>query len=317
VRRSKPLENWLTRQFLYTLQQTARWAPDGARAPMGAGLGRALSIAVPKMGRSARANLAHAYPELSALEIERLTRRCFWHLGQTLFEFLQMPNWDKAEIMRRVKSGGTGHLDAALAAGKGAILISAHYGNWELAAARLAAAGYPLRVIVRSADDAGAEALLQRVRTGAGYQVISRKDGTREALAALRRNEVLVVLLDQNTSQAEVFVQFFGRPAATASGPAVLARRTGARLVPGFIRRLPDGTHYGEVLAPIEWEATGDPEREVLDITQQLTAAIEAWIRVEPEQWLWMHRRWRRKPPTSPAASPAPPTADMSCPKVQ
>lgn len=238
----------------------------------------------------------HAFPEHAPGEIERMVRRCFRHQCLTLIEFLRMTEWDGNEIERRVEERGLDRLDAALAAGRGAILVSAHYGNWELATARLVRAGYPMNVVARDADDAETNALMLRIRRAAGYKVIPRQNAARGVLACLRRNEVVGILMDQNTTQGEVYVDFFGRPAATTPAPAILARRTGARLVPGFIRRLGDGTHVGEVLDAVEWEETDDPDHDVREITQRLTATIEAWVRGEPEQWLWVHNRWKQQP---------------------
>jgi Kdo2-lipid IVA lauroyltransferase/acyltransferase len=305
-RRTKSLENWSTRQSVSVLLRLLRWMPDAAIRPFGTALASVGYRSLPRQREIARVNLNHAFGDtLSPQEIDDLVWRSFWHLGQTLVEFLRMAYWDRATIERRVHARNIEPLKTAFSQGRGVILVSAHYGNWELAAARLACAGFPLRVVARETDDAAVGALLNRIRRSAGYEVISRGQGMREALACLQRNEVLTVLLDQNTVQGEVYVDFFGRPAATASGPAVLARRTGAPLVPGFIRRLPDGRHEGEVLPPVEWERTDDPKRDVWEITQRLTAAIEAWVRVDPAQWLWIHDRWKRQP-QAPQPAPAP-----------
>jgi KDO2-lipid IV(A) lauroyltransferase len=295
-RRTKPLENWLTRQLLFSLQRLAGSIPDRAVLPLGAALGTLFYVALPRLRHVARVNLLHAFPDCAPAETERRVRRCFQHQGRTLIEFLRMTHWDGKEIERRVQECGLERLDAALAAGRGVILVSAHYGNWELAAARLVCAGYVVNVVARDADDTATNALLHRIRQTAGYQVIPRQHAARGVLACLRRNEVVVILMDQNTTQGEVYVDFFGRPAATTPAPAILARRTGARLVPGFIRRLADGTHVGEVLEPLEWQPSEDPERDAREITQRLTAHIEAWVRAEPEQWLWVHNRWKHQP---------------------
>jgi Kdo2-lipid IVA lauroyltransferase/acyltransferase len=306
-RRTKRFENWSTRQVVGGLLRLVRWMPDGAILPLGAALGSLCHATLARQREIARVNLHRAFGDTQTPEeIDDLVRRSFWHLGQTLVEFLKMAYWDGPTIERRVQERGIERLAAAHSQGRGVILVSAHCGNWELAAARLACVGYPLRVVARDADDAGVGALLNNIRRSAGYEVISRGQGMREALASLQRNEILTILMDQNTTQGEVYVDFFGRPAATTCGPAVLARRTGAPLVPGFIRRLPDGTHVGEVLPPVEWQTTGDPKRDVWEITQRLTSTIEAWVRVDPAQWLWIHDRWKhqRRAP-APSAAPA------------
>src|SRR5262249_50006566 len=135
--------------------------------------------------------------------------------------------------------------------------------------------------------------LINWIRGGCGYRVISRGHATRPALECLRRNEALGILLDQNTSSGGIYVDFFGHPAATAPGPAILARRTGAPLIPLFDRRREDGTHVVEFHPPVEWRATGDRDQDVLEITARLTQAIERQIRAEPAQWFWIHNRWK------------------------
>jgi Kdo2-lipid IVA lauroyltransferase/acyltransferase len=314
-RRSKAFENWLTRQLVQSLHRVARWAPDRAILPLGTALGTLCYAALPRYREVARSNLRLAFGESwSSAQIERAVRSCFQHHGRTLVEFLRMPYWGSAQIVQRVEERGLERLEAALSEGRGAIIASAHYGNWELAAARIAHAGFPVNVVTRDADDAGVNALLNGVRRAAGYAVIPRAEATRGVLSCLRRNEVVAILMDQNPLQGYVPVDFFGHPAPTATGPAILARRTGARLLPAFIRRYKDGTHMGEVMPPVEWEATEDPERDVRVITQRLTHAIEAWVREEPEQWLWFHNRWKQRDPEPLAvqASAAQPGPDSS-----
>jgi Kdo2-lipid IVA lauroyltransferase/acyltransferase len=277
--------------------------PDRAVLAVGAAVGGLLGAMLPRYRRAAQGNLERAFGgQLSAREIERMVARNFRHLGGTLAEFLRMPAWDDAEIERRVALRGTDHLDAALAAGRGVIAVSAHYGNWELMGARLVRAGYPICVLARDADDPATNALIGRIRQSGGYQVISRRNGLRGALAFLRNNGIATFLLDQNTSQGEVYVEFFGHLAATARGPALLARHTGAPLIPAFDRRLADGTHVVEILPPVEWEASQDKERDVWEITARLTRIIEAQIRADPEQWLWIHQRWKQQPTEPPSA---------------
>lgn len=295
-RRTKPLENWVSRQAVRTLVRVLGGTPDRAVLPLGTALG-ALGYALMRRHRGiARANLERAFGTAwSASEIERVIRGSFCHLGRTMAEFLKMPCWDGAEIERRVQLRGTEWLEAALARGRGVIGVTAHLGNWELLAARIVRAGYPIRVIARDADDPATNELLNRIRRGCGYQVISRQDALRPSLECLRRNEILAILLDQNTKRSEAYVDFFGHPAATAIGPAVLARRTGASLLPAFDRRLADGRHVTEILPPVTWDACPDDEQEICEITARLTRVIEMQIRADPEQWLWIHDRWKRQ----------------------
>jgi KDO2-lipid IV(A) lauroyltransferase len=273
-----------------------RWLPDRALLGFGAAFGSLLYASLHQYRRVARMNLQQAFGDVWSEEaIERTVRRNFEHCGQSLAEFMAMSSWSGAEIERRVELRGSHRLDAALAQGRGAILVTAHYGNWELMAARVVQAGYPVRVIARDADDPATNALINWIRGGCGYEVISRREATRPALECLRRNECLGILLDQNTVSGEVYVDFFGYPAATAPGPAILALRTGAPLIPLFDRRREDGTHVVEIQPPVQWTATGEREPDVLAITSQLTQTIERQIRAEPAQWFWIHNRWKKQ----------------------
>lgn len=301
-RRTKPIELWITRLTARSLLWSLRWVPDRALLGFGSALGRLFYVSLHRYRRVARRNLRRTFgaigPGASAWsdeEIERMVRLSFRHCGQTLAEFMAMPYRSSAEIERRVELRGAHHLDAALARGRGAILVTAHYGNWELMAARIVGAGYPLSVIARDVDDPATNALINWIRRGCGYEVISRRRATRPALECLRRNELLGILLDQNTVSGEVYVDFFGRPAATAPGPAILALRTGAPLIPLFARRQEDGSHVVQLQPPLDWVATGDRDQDVVRITAQLTQAIERQIRAEPAQWFWIHNRWKKQ----------------------
>jgi len=274
-----------------------RRLPYGGLGFPGRLLGSLSYSLMPRYRRVARANLRRAYgDQWSEAQVAAIARRSFQHLGMTLVEALWMPRLTTGALRRLVRLEGREHLDAALAGGHGAILISAHYGNWEIMAPRLVDAGYRISTIARDADDPGVNRILNDLRRGAGQQILPRASATRPALACLRRNEVLALLLDQNTLKGGVFVPFFGIPAATAAGPATLALRTGAPLVPIFCVRQPDRSHVARILPPILPESVGDTAADVLRLTAAITAAIEAQIRAEPEQWLWIHNRWKLRP---------------------
>lgn len=268
---------------------------DRALAAFGSGIGALLYAAMPAWRRTARENLRRVFGGVwSQRELERVLRENFRHYGRLLCEFLVMPRWSSAPRGWRMELRGTEVLDAALAAGRGVILVSAHFGNWELLAASLARAGYPLTVIAREADDAATNQLINSIRRQCGYRVIARR-AVRAALECLRRNELLAIMADQNADSGAIFVDFFGYPAATATGPAVLARRTGAAVVPVFACRRPDGTHQGDIFPPVDCPVTNDREADIRAITGRLTSIIEARVRATPEQWLWIHKRWKRQ----------------------
>jgi KDO2-lipid IV(A) lauroyltransferase len=252
---------------------------------------------MPRYRRVALRNLHLAFgADWSEAEIRRVARKSLHSLGTTLLETLWMPRLSREELHHLVQLEGAEYLDAALARGQGAILFSGHYGNWEIMAPRLVDAGYTISTIARDADDPGVNQAINEIRQGAGQQMLPRSRAARAGLACLRRNEVLALLLDQNTLKGGIFVDFFGVPAATAAGPAALSRRTGAPLVPVFSTRQPDRSHRVEILPPIYPDPTTEPDAEVERLTAATTHVIENRIRAHPEQWMWIHNRWKLRP---------------------
>jgi KDO2-lipid IV(A) lauroyltransferase len=189
---------------------------------------------------------------------------------------------------------GGEHFKTAAAQGRGVLILTAHYGNWELLAAAHGLTGLPLSIVIRPLDHPLLDDLAARFRRRSGAELIIKRQAVREVLQALRRQRMVGVLLDQNATRAEgVFVPFFGVPASTSKGLAVLALRTGAPVVPVFLRRDPDRRgHRMDVGAPIPPPTDGD----VATYTATFNQVLEAAIRRAPEQWLWMHARWRTQP---------------------
>jgi len=296
-RSTKKFENWLTRQTMQFLLRGLSRVPDRAVAPMGVSLGAFFHAAMPHLRRRARLNLQQVYgDQRTPAELDQMVRRNFRHYGLNLAEFMVMSRWSGAELERRVELHGRDNAAAAIAVDRGAIAVTAHYGNWELLGARIAQAGYSLNVVARDADDAATNSLINQIRESTGYRIIPRRHALRQALECIERKEPVAFLLDQNTARGAIYVPFFGRPAATATGPALLAHRTGAPLVPCLTRRLPDGRHHVEIMPMLVWENSGDKDRDIAEITARLTAIIEDWIRQDPEQWLWIHNRWKQQP---------------------
>jgi KDO2-lipid IV(A) lauroyltransferase len=252
---------------------------------------------MPRYRKVAIANLRRAYgDEWDEAALRRLALQSFQNLGITLAEFgLRMPRLTLEAAQREVRFEGKQHFEEALARGKGVILVSAHYGNWELIGPRLAAEGYCVNGISRKADDAGMDRLITSVRTRHCRQ-IPRAQAAREGLAALRRNEVLAIGLDQNTVKGGVFVPFFGHPASTATGPAAFALKTGAAVIPTFCIREPNGDPIVKALPPIYACPTENRAEDIQRLTAEMTQVIETQIRQRPELWMWLHNRWKHQP---------------------
>jgi KDO2-lipid IV(A) lauroyltransferase len=298
ARWTKPLEWWATRLLIRGLFVVGRCTPRTALPGIGRALGRLAWRGMPRYRKVALQNLTWAYGQEWTRElIERTARSSFEHVGMTLVEFfLRQPRITPEEVEKEVRFEGQAYYQEAFARGRGILLVTAHYGNWEMMGPRLFRAGYRVSAVSRTADDPGLERMIEAVRTRCGLQQIPRRQAARQGLAALRRNEILAILLDQNTAEGGVFVPFYGKPASTATGPAVFALKTGAAIVPTFCLREPDGTHVMRAWPPIYPEPSGDRQRDILDLTARITRVIEQQVRERPELWCWLHNRWKLQP---------------------
>lgn len=268
-------------------------------ASIGRGFG-ALAFALAGGERKkALASLERAFPERSHGEHVAIARAAFRHLGQSAFELACIKQIDR-EVDRFIEwpAQDRAALQAALARGKGVVFVTGHVGNWELLARRVALAGYPAQSIAKETSDAGTTALVEQFRlTGQVRSIWRGQEGAaREMLRALKKGEILGLVIDQDTRVQSVFVPFFGTPAATPRAPADLALRTGAALMVGFCQRKADGT-YLLTMRELPVEPSGDREGDAVKLTAQLSSEIENAIRRHPEQWVWMHQRWKTRPP--------------------
>ena len=234
--------------------------------------------------------------EKSRAEIIHLARRVFLHFGTTAADAVRIPMLLREGLDDLITVEGREHMDNALTADRGFITITAHLGNWELLAAWAANKGYRLKVIGAPSLDDRFDKLITENRGRAGYNQISRGKGTRELIRSIIRGYSIGILIDQDTKVEGVFVKFFGRWAHTAVGPVVLAQRYHMRIVPAFIVMKDDLSYHLEVQPPVELESTGNPVRDLVVNTQKCSDRCEAIIRRHPEQWVWMHRRWKKKP---------------------
>lgn len=230
-------------------------------------------------------------PQASA----RVARACFENLGRTLAEF-SLAGSRIDELLGRVDLEGTGHLRAALAAGRGVFILGGHCDNWELLGARISRE-IPVTGLARPMANPLIDATIEARRRAAGARTMDARDSAREILRLLRRGEAVGMLLDQSALSGErVFVRFLGRPAATNFGLAMLALKSGAPVLPAFSVRGADGRHRGWIGAPIPIAEAGDRGARIGVSTARYTAAIEDYVRQYPEQWFWVHNRWKRTP---------------------
>lgn len=249
----------------------------------------------PRRQRLAAANIAATFPDFTPQQVRAVREESVRSICRTLVELLKLPSMS-AEQLRMAMD--TRELERVLAAGRegrGLIVLSAHFGNWEWMGALLADAGLTTYVVARDAHHSLTARLVNDARASHGMKVIGRED-LRGMMGALRRGEALGILPDQHALDGGVLIDFLGRPAWSFTGPALLAMRTGARVVPAFCPRLPDGTLALEVLPEVAMVDTGDREADLLTNTRRIHAAIETIIRRHPGQWLWLHDRWKQHP---------------------
>jgi KDO2-lipid IV(A) lauroyltransferase len=259
----------------------------------GRGLGRVACAVLGRDRRRAERNLRFAYGDaLSPAERGAITRGVFENLGKTLVDFLRAPGADRGALDRLVPCcEGREHLEAAIRNNRGVIIVTAHLGNWEVLGQWLGARGLPLTVVWNEPADSALRDYLLEMRGRLGMTGVPKRAAARELLRALRRGGGVGLLTDLNST--DVFAPFFGAPAGTAAGPAALALRTGAALLPVYAVRNPDDTYRVLLFPPVEAERAGSPEENVARVTADLNRLLERVVRRYPDQWLWMQDRWR------------------------
>lgn len=265
-------------------------------------LARLVYYLYPKLRHVGMRNLALAFPEKSRRERARILRGEFTSLGRQLAEVCQFPNYTAKNVGKVIVYDGFENFERAEARGKGVLFLTAHFGGWELSAFAHSLHGHPLHVVMRPMDNAYLDRLVRRHRGMYGNRIVEKDDFVRGLLAAMKRGETVGLLMDTNMTPPQgVFVDFFGIPACTASGLARIALRTDAAVVPGFAIWDPVLRRYRLRFDPaLELVRTGNMEADIVANTQLFTKVIENYVRQHPEQWLWVHRRWKTRPPGQP-----------------
>ncbi len=288
-----PRRHRVEHALLRAVAAVVRRLPQSAATRLGHAIG---AIAYRLDGRHRRItldNLAATFPERSVQERTRIAREVFAHFGRKLVELLWFSGQSPERQLSLVEFVGLEHVDAVRKAGKGALLVTGHFGFWELHALAHGLQIGPMAVVARALDNTLLDRMLTDLRASTGNIVIDRKGGLRRIMRALQANQAVAVLIDQHILTAEaVKVDFMGRPAATTSAVAVLAMRTGAAVIPAFSLPLNDGRYRLIYERPLEVGSPDDPDA-VRDLTQRCTKVLEKYVRAHPERWLWMHRRWR------------------------
>lgn len=267
---------------------------------IGAWIGSVAFVWLGRLRRVGLLNLKLAYPEMLERERHAILRRAYRNLGWLVAEFCQMESYAAAIASQFIRYEGLDHYLAARGRGRGVLVLTGHLGAWELSSFYHSLMGYPMGLVIRRLDNPLIDRFVNRIRCLHGNRVIHKDDFARGLIASMRAGETVGILMDTNMTPPQgVFVPFFGIPACTASGLARVAAKTGAAVVPGFLlwdeREQRYVLHFGEELT---LEKTEDSEADMLANTARFTAIIEEYVRRYPEQWLWMHRRWKTRPPS-------------------
>lgn len=298
VRRHGMIRTWIEYLIAATILRGATLLPRRLALRFGNGVSWLVWQLLPRLRRYALINLRLAFPELSETARERIARGSYRSLGRLLAEISQFPRLNPRNIGELVVYDGLEHYLAALATGRGVIFLTGHIGAWELSVYAHSVHGYPSSFLARRIDNPLIERIAERYRTMYGNRSIDKQHGVREVIRTLRSGGVVGILADLNSLRDEgVFCDFFGVPASTTIGVATLALRTEAVVLPGYLTwDESTGRHTLHFEPPVETIRTGHRETDVQTNTARYTKILEDIIRRYPDQWLWIHRRWRTRP---------------------
>jgi KDO2-lipid IV(A) lauroyltransferase len=239
-------------------------------------------------------NLKLAFPEKDMKELARIAWGVYRNMALVAAEFFDIPSLNPERLAEKIEVEGMEHYREALKQNKGILLFSAHFGNWELMAAATALLLKPVMVIYRTLDSKVLDALVNRVRSSTGNTPLPKERAMRPMLRCLKDNGIVGLLIDQNVDWYEgVFVDFFGRPACTTDGLALLALHTEAPVIPAFLVRIGSGRYRYVIGGEVQIVRTGNRQADVRENTQVFTKIIEEMVRKHPDQWLWVHQRWK------------------------
>ena len=284
---------------VWLLVRTLALAPAPVARAFGIMLGRMVYLLHGRLRRVGMRNLQLAFPQMPASERRRILRGVFTSLGRQLGDFCHFPRYRRENISQLAIYDGFENFERAQSRGKGVLFLTAHFGGWEISSFMHALHGHPLHILVRPLDNPYLDRLVARYRTLSGNRTIPKQDFARAMLAALRAGETVGILMDQNmTPEQGVFVDFFGIPACTSTLMARMALRTDAAVVPGFCLWDPALRRYRVRFEPaMETIRTSNEEADIVANTAAYAKVIEDFVRRYADQWLWVHRRWKTRPP--------------------
>jgi len=303
ARPEKRMRQWIEYASVWAILKFLGALPRGLARAAAAAVASAMYAMLPKLRRTAEFNLRLAFPEWSDTRRQNVIRAMVRHLGWLAAEFAHFPEYTRENIERVVILDGHENFLAGQQRGRGVLYLTGHIGAWELSSFAHALYGFPLHYMARPLDNARVDALVNHYRSLSGNQPIFKNESARVLLKILKESGTVGILADQNTMPEEgVFVDFFGKSACTTTGIARVALHTDAAVVPGYA--IWDGSiaKYRLRFEPaVELVRTGDSERDIFVNTQRFAKVIEEIIRKHPEQWVWVHARWKTRPKGEPS----------------
>lgn len=287
---------------VWTLLKVLGLPPRSVARGLGALVGRLAFAILPRLRQVGYRNLELAFPQKQPDERIAILRRLYRNLGWQMAEFCQMPRYSAENSRQFLHYQGLEHYLAAQQQGRGVLIVTGHLGAWELSSFYHSLMGHPMSMVIRRLDNEHVDRLVNHIRCLHGNRVLHKDDFARGLLSAMRQGETVGILMDTNMTPPQgVFVPFFGIEACTASGLARVALKTDAAVLPGFMLWEEASKsyvlHFGEQIPLLR---SGDDDADVVANSALFTSVIESWIRRYPDQWLWVHRRWKTRPPGAP-----------------
>jgi len=280
------------RVVAYVSHAAARAVPLRCLCLIGDGLATAFEVLLPRRRSRAEQSIAASFPEMSQAECRAVARRSFRNTAYTILELCRLPGMRPEDAVALVDGFDPEPLRLAAAQGQGVLVVSAHFGNWELAGLCLNRTIGPLAVVAHSDSRNAAASVMNAARARLGITVLAASD-TRAMVRVLEGGGLLAILADQRPREGGVLMDFLGRPALTYTGPATLASLGNARVFACFCRRLPNGRFQMQV-QEVPMIASGNREADVLENTRRINGAVEQAIREAPDNWMWVHNRWKK-----------------------
>jgi len=279
---------------------------------LGGALGRLWGALDRRHLRIAADNLRRAFPEWDEGRVLATARGVYAHFGRVLLDILWMEGRRPEELLALTDVEGIEHVRAAMAAGRGLLCPTAHFGNWEFQGVASSLLVGSFSVIARPLDNPDLDRRLVGFRTSTGNTVVYKKRALAQVMKTIREGGTVAVVVDQNVQERDgVFVEFFGRPACTTTVAAAVALKTGCTILPVRCPLGPDGRYRMVYGPPVVWESASRRDEDIDRLTQHITSVIEGWVREAPEQWLWLHRRWKTQPSAAGAAATESAAASM------